>query len=485
MFQTENQEGNYLNFGQVTATSLLVNNTDTHVANLGVILNANGTKKLAIVDYAAAFRNMTFKINPHSFNKYVTSHTLNREGWNNFLFYPESLKITPEFVFELDKAAKTNIAPAVTSAFDEIAKFFGIRPIVNFAVRAGFSLPLNEAKLRLLENNPALAQQKIRLIKAACLTSLRYRQRDLLRFSAQIKLDLCVQPETASQKSSLTGTFIDKTGRIMSVNDVIFDHFDYFKEILLGTQKFKFRKSTHKHRAHLIQEVTRQLIIVLASFLLVSDNSVIQDNHNIRTMEDAIRTLQNGELNKGILDRALNQNLLANAKGILLGFEQVNKVSNFNRCIEIIEAAGVSLSPLALNRLEMCPKLQLAILALHNECAILAIDYDGKQRNALNIYQRKTIALALQGAQSYKNGYKVIEQNAVAEINHNAFTKYARTIGNIIYITLLTVSVVGLIAMAYSGRERGLLFFRGPEHELPFIATVFNDVKDPESMSLN
>ena len=91
-------QGNYLNFGQVAATSLLINNTDTNLGNLGIIEEGVSCKKLAIVDYGAAFRQMTLTINPHAFKKYLSSHTIHREGWNNFLFYPESIKITPAFV---------------------------------------------------------------------------------------------------------------------------------------------------------------------------------------------------------------------------------------------------------------------------------------------------------------------------------------------------------------------------------------------------
>lgn len=482
-FQVENQKGNYLNFGQVTATSLLVNNIDMNIGNLGVILNEDGRKKLAIVDYGAAFRSMTPKINPHSFTKYISSHMFNHEGWNNFLFYPESLKLTPEFVSELDKVSKTDLGQVVSDAFGEIKVFYGIRPIIDFAVRAGFSLQLEEAALRDLENNPALANQKIELIKAACMNSLELRRSDLSRFSAQIKLDLCVKVGTSSKKASLDGSFVDKNGRELTFNDVIFDHFDYFKEIILGTEKLKFRKSTHKHNPQLIQDVKNQLRVVFASFLLVAENRVFQDTYDIRSVDDAIEALQKDALDRKRLEQALNKKFLPNAIQILSGFEQATKESKLNTCLDALKARGISPSEMELRRLEICPKLQDAIIELHNECKRLRLHYSKEQNDALYVYEKQTMILALQGVESYKRDYAAVEQQAIIAINHNTFTKCARAIGNIIFMALVTVSVVGLFTMAYTGRAQGLFLFRGPEQELPTIAAKFNDVREPEIFS--
>ena len=113
-FHAANINNDLLNFGQVSAISLLLNNTDTNLGNVGVISRDGEPKKLGVIDYGAAFRNMTPKINPHSFKKYLTTHTFNHEGWNNFMFYPESIKVTSEFVSELDKASKKDLTEVVT-----------------------------------------------------------------------------------------------------------------------------------------------------------------------------------------------------------------------------------------------------------------------------------------------------------------------------------------------------------------------------------
>lgn len=487
VFKKENANGNYLNFGQVAATSLLINNTDTHVGNLGVIENRDdGHKKLAIVDYGAAFRNMTSKINPHSFKKYISSHTLNREGWNNFLFYPESIKITPDFAFELDRASQTDLEPVVTDAFRQIAEFYGIRPIVEFAVRAGFSLPLEEAALTRLERNPSLAAQKIKLIKEACLDSLQQRQNDLARFSAQIKIDMCIHVERVSKKCSLDGSFVDKNGRNTTFNDVVFDHFNYFKEITLGTEKFKFRKSTHKYQPKLIQDVENQSRVVFACFLLVAENQDIQDKYNIRSVDDAVRALQNGTIDKRALDRALNIDFTSRAKEILLDFKQRGMEANFNTSLRIMADGGITPTPAESERLRRCAKLQDAIIELDSECTKLGLLYDEQQKAALSTYKNMTIVLALQGADIFKRDYGAIEQRAISAIDHNVFTNCARALGNIIFIALVTASVVGLFTMIYTGRTQGLLLFRGPEQELPNISSKFKDIQDDdESPSLH
>lgn len=70
-FTAGNASGDYLNFGEIAATSLLINNTDINLGNVGITATGDGSKKLAVIDYGAAFRNMTAKINPHSFSKYI------------------------------------------------------------------------------------------------------------------------------------------------------------------------------------------------------------------------------------------------------------------------------------------------------------------------------------------------------------------------------------------------------------------------------
>ncbi len=481
VFRAQNEAGNYLNYGQVAATSLLINNTDTHVGNMGVIEDHDtGHKKLGIVDYGAAFNTMTAKINPHSFRKYLSSHTFKHEGWNNFKFYNEAIKITSEFVSELDRTAATDITAVVNNAFDKLEKYYSIRPIVAFAVRAGYSLPLNERTLSELEGNPDLAAQKIQLIKSKAITSLQKRQADLSRFSAQIKMDLCTV-ENASKQCSLDGSFTDKNGRNVTFNDVVFDHFDYFKEIALGLEKFKFRKSTHKHQPLLIQDVEKKSQIVLASFLLVPENIRIQERHGITNMDKAIDALRNGVLDKLMLYSALNKDFIPAAKEIFSRFEQGRMQQKFDTVTGIIGAERFNPQPTAvqLARLRKCEKLQDAIIELHNGCTQIGANYTDAQKAALSTYKIETIKLALQGADAYKTGHAAVQNAAILAIDDSFFVPWARFIGNLIFIAVMTASVIGLLSMVYSGRSgRDLLLFPGPQKEIRSVTSKFNDVRD-------
>lgn len=487
-FSKGTENGNYCNFGEIAATSLLINNTDTNLGNVGVTTTPDGVKKLAIIDYGAAFRNMTPKINPHSFKKYLASHTLNHEGWNNFLYYPESIKITPDFVFQLDTASKANLKAVIDQAFTQIAQHYGIRPIVEFAVRAGASMPLREYALAQLENNPRLAEQKIKQIKKAIFQSLKQRQQDLARFSAQIKMDMCVQEEAAPDKSSLGGAFVDKDGRTVTLSDVIFDHFDYFKEIALGLEKFKFRKSVHKQQPHLIQEVENKARVILASFILVEENQAARESHNINTMEDAINALQNERLSKTTLYNMLDTKLLPRAKVLFLDFEKSRAATKLNTVLNIITKASVSKPEgITLERLSKCEKLQDAIIELDKRCYELQLSYNNEQKNALSIYKKDMIQLALAGVERYKRGYATVEQQAIQAIDHSTFNICVRHLGNIIYLAVMAASVIGLVTLIYHVKKgHDLLLFPGPRKELSEIADRFEDIpSDPEFSAIN
>ncbi len=485
-FTAGNQNGNYLNFGEIAATSLLINNTDINLGNVGITITENDSKKLAVIDYGAAFRNMTAKINPHSFSKYISSHTLNREGWNNFLYYPESIKITSEFVSQLDKVSQFDLTPTLNSAFDQIKAFYGIRPIVEFAVRAGFCMQPSESSLHMLENNAALAEQKIHQIKTAALNALKQRQYDLSRFSAQIKSDMCVQENESSKKHDLDGAFVDTEGHNITFTDVVFSHVDYFKEITLGIEKFKFRKSTHKRQPALINEVETRSKYILASFFLIEENKTMLNNTyniTINFMEDAISTIQNKRLNKDAWDIILAKHHIDNAKQIFSDFENSKTERILADARSILRKLEIEPSETLLREFERRKKLQKAIIELDQNCDQLKSLYDTKQRNALLTYEKETIERALEGAASYKQHYKDIELKAINAIDHSTFNSCVRHIGNIIYLSLMTVTVIGLFAMAYNSKSgQDLLLFSGPKKDIKNLSSEFNKIQDDQNL---
>jgi hypothetical protein len=480
-FQSAQKNCDLVNFGQVCATSLLLNNTDTNLGNLGVIHRNEGKKILGVIDYGAAFRNMTPKINPHSFKKYLTTHTYNREGWNNFMFYPESIKVTSEFVSELDKAAKKDLTNVVNEAFDDISNYYGIKPIVEFAIRAGVSERVSDDLLKTLAGDPQLAELKIKQIKAKILDALQKRQADLLRFSAQIKMDMCVQLGRASNQFNLNGSFVNTNKTRVTCNDVMFDHFDYFKEIMLEQEQFKFRKSTHKHQSKLIKEVKSKCITVCASFILADKNTNIRSLHNINSMDEAIKALQDRRLDKETLQKVLNNDLINAAREKLNKYEADSKQNKLHTVLNIVANMRINLTKNddAYKRLEGNIELQEAIIELDRGCTQLSAGYNLNEKEALQKYKLNTLTLALQGAKNFKENYACIEAEAVQNIDHLEFIKFVRGISNLIVLALATASVVGVLALAItSGQRGGLLLFKGPQRDLSNIVSKFVDIQD-------
>lgn len=477
-FQKAAEANDLTNFGQVSATSLLINNTDTNLGNLGVITDQDsGRKKLGVIDYGAAFRNMTPKINPHSYKKYLASHMLNREGGNNFMFYPESIKITSEFVDELDKASAVDLTLVVNEAFNEISTYFGIKPIVAFAVRAGVIEKYSDEMLEKLAGDAVASARMVQQIKDKITQSLKSRQADLSRFSAQIKMDMCVQFDSTTKQYNLDGSFQEKSGNKVTFNDVVLHHFDYFKEIALGEEKFKFRQSTHKHQPELIEEVAHKYNMIFASFMLAEENIQFQNEHNIHSMEDAVLALKKGTLNKEQLSLVLDNKLIQKAKTILSTYEIQKKQEKLDTVKAIISEAGVELAESTEIRLKRNTKLQDAIIELHTGCKKLSSAYRQNEKEALTVYEKNTIALALQGEEVFKKNYAAVEATAIKAIDHNSFTRLARVVGNLIWLTLAAASVVGAIALYYRSNSGGILLFNSPRKDISSIVSKFSDLQ--------
>jgi hypothetical protein len=483
-FQKAVEANDLTNFGQVSATSLIINNTDTNLGNLGIIKDQDsGRKKLGVIDYGAAFRNMTPKINPHSFNKYLASHMLNREGGNNFMFYPESIKITSEFVDELDKASAIDLTHAVDEAFNEISTYFGIKPIVAFAVRAGVIEKYSDQMLEILAGDAVGSVHMVQQIKDKITQSMKARQCDLSRFSAQIKMDMCVHYDCISKEYNLDGSFREKSGNQATFNDVVFSHFDYFKEIVLGEEKFKFRQSTHKHQPKLIEEVSRKYNLIFASFMLAEENIHFQNEHNIHSIEDAVSALKKGTINKKLLGLVLDKKLAPKAKQILNTYEIQIKLEKLDTVKDIISEAGIELTDSTESILKRNTKLQDAIIELHTGCKKLSSSYSHKEKEALSVYKKRMIALALQGEVAFKKNYAAVEATAIQAIDHNSFTKFARVVGNLIWLTLAVASVVGAIALYYRSNSGGILLFKSPQQDISSIVSKFSNLQTDEDVS--
>jgi len=317
--------GDFSNFGEICGPSFILNNLDTHIANIVVIQDKN-QKELGVIDYGFAFRSLTSKIHPHSFTRYLWSNARRLEGWNNFLYFPESSKITSSFVYGLDKTANEDLTETIDEAFDELAKFFNIKSLMQFLIKAN----LADSSYRLALDEKIPNEIILKDIKAKFLTILQKRQKDLARFSAQIKMDLCCIHQNLHQQNALLGYMDSKTKKMILFEDIIFQHIEYFSEILTGKEKFKFRFSGHKKNPYLIERVKNESAYIIASLILTNEN--ICEKYKIQTLDRAFEVIQKHILEGTELETTIKnvKTKIADAKDFLNNNESLIQMAKNN-----------------------------------------------------------------------------------------------------------------------------------------------------------
>ena len=94
----------------------------------------------------------------------------------------------------------------------------------------------------------------------------------------------------------------------------------------------------------------------------------------------------------------------------------------------------------------------------------VAVQITHPEVTALETYMKETIELAFKGKDAFIKGYPAIEDKAAAAMERDhEFMEKVRLIGNIIVTALASISVVGLVAMAATSKQRGgFLLFRNP-----------------------
>lgn len=298
VFQRLTQEGHFKNYGEVNGASFIINNLDIHSANFIVVKKeSKDCKQLGVIDYGFAWREMTPKINPHSFTKCLLTNAIRLEGWNNFIYYPPSVKVTSAFVAGLDKMANIDLSETVNAAFDDLTQFYSMNAILQFMVKTNL---ISSHAADFYHNqykdydNDRYTQYILNIMKNKINTILKTRQTDLLRFSAQIKMDLCLTDDPASgAKKSLRGYEDSITHQYISFEEVVFQHISYFIEIHSGKEKFKFRNPQNKTSV-LNDLVLNESAVIIAG--LICTDEVICKHFEIQTLDRAFELLQKGVL---------------------------------------------------------------------------------------------------------------------------------------------------------------------------------------------
>lgn len=145
--------------------------------------------------------------------------------------------------------------------------------------------------------------------------------------------------------------------------------------------------------------------------------------------------------------------------------------------LKSIEEVHGSLSLKAYEALKTNDKLQAAIIQFNTGCAQLDFGDSIKKKEALRLYQVETIQLALQGEAAFREGYAFVEKKAVRIIDDDSFKIVVRTLANVLLTVLAAITVVGLIAMAATSKQRGGFFLLSNSHrELTINAMNFEEL---------
>ncbi|MDB5854992.1 MAG: hypothetical protein JWR22_3033 [Herminiimonas sp.] len=230
-------KGQYQNFEKVTVPALRGDEFDMHTGNLGL----KGDNQLVRIDLAGALRKICkhLELRPHS----TSEHPLFKGPTNRFAQYDDSLKINASFVDELDKDVEHDYATPISAGFSDLVAFYDVEAFRALAEWVGIEaneLP-NSTDCKILSSFIA---QKVTVAYAE-------RGKDMSRYSAQIKADLCIEKKRGG--GWLFKSYNDVDGNSVSFNDVVLKHQDYFADVLCGKEQFKLRAKDHSSDKALAQ----------------------------------------------------------------------------------------------------------------------------------------------------------------------------------------------------------------------------------------
>lgn len=111
------------------------------------------------------------------------------------------------------------------------------------------------------------------------------RGQDMSRFSAQLKSDLCLKKTSEGRWEF--GSYQDVDGNDVSFRSVVIAHQDYFKEVLSGKKKFKFRDAAHAGNKSLEKAAMKEVASIFAAEIF-----------NNKNLEGSLKSLRQFSSNK-------------------------------------------------------------------------------------------------------------------------------------------------------------------------------------------
>lgn len=231
----------YHGFAEIMISSMLLRDFDLHAGNIGVIKKkGDKTAELVRIDFGGALKNPEPILRPHS----VTDHMPGFGPTNHYLDYDVELRVNKNIADEMDRIAHVNLDASINEAIDEATKFYGIKPLAQFAKRLGIInvetknqdrteklSAYTDGKLTSLENKSNLTEA----IKHTLQNKLKKRQESLESLALEIRIDLCIKRDVNTKQWTIT-------------DDLIYLYLknpDYFDN-RIKDRKFHFRIPKHK-----------------------------------------------------------------------------------------------------------------------------------------------------------------------------------------------------------------------------------------------
>jgi len=219
IFRKGLQENGYTGFPKVMATSLLIGDFDVHWGNIGVVREQTKDPKLVRIDFGAAFEALKGEINPHS----ISEHLPGFGPTNHFREFPREMKLNDNFIQELERVAKFNIADTISKSLKEVETFYSPEALKQFGDRLGVTFKKDD--------------DISATIKTHLTSTMKERQTSLKNFATELKIDLCITKDENTEEWTLDS---NKFKNIVKENPI------YFIEVCTGRRKINLYDLNHK-----------------------------------------------------------------------------------------------------------------------------------------------------------------------------------------------------------------------------------------------
>ena len=208
----------YQDFDKIAPTSLLMGDFDVHIGNIGVIRKGTEKPRLVRIDYGWAFSNLTKDVHPHSTSK----HLPGMGPTNHFREFPIGLKLTPEFVAGLDRAANVDMEKVLDKSFADLEKCYNQEALAKWAKHA----------MPNIYKDKDIKDIKVDDVKKNLKEVMVNRQKSLKEFSLEIKLGLLIEKGPKGQYQIKNPE---------ELKQLVKDNPQYFEDIASGKKKVRFR----------------------------------------------------------------------------------------------------------------------------------------------------------------------------------------------------------------------------------------------------